>query len=379
MSEYLKHTTAAPGLPLPYRYRTLAELFRAMETVVSLMYNRKEKITFGKLKPSIQEMLKRNFTERHLGQIKNLVPDFYNFEVQKCKSFSESSKSDNYDMVITPTIPNEIKEMNPSVLIERRRYFHDTLIQLTKKYHSQFLLTLDPPMSIPDDKLLRWHAEFELEKTPEVECAKLPEIPSNQKLSSAQDVLAKARELFKCNSKMERALQKLADAKNRGLTDKEKVATGLQDNNSDGPKTSTSNIEILNPALRKLPTALLDMVKAKQAAKALVAMTRSTEDENMYQMYSRLPELAKTLRNIYVTERKNVLALNMVLSKLDNTFKGRVSATRLHDDIKVLCDKVPDWIKLQIVRGTTYVKLDKSAKIQDVLAKLEQFIEKYRP
>ncbi|XP_049873944.1 DNA replication factor Cdt1 [Pectinophora gossypiella] len=382
---YIRHASLASSstsLPLPHQYRFLAELFRGMETVVALLYNRNEKITFNKLKPSVQEMLKRNFTEKHLAQIKHLVPDFYNFEIQKIKSFATSQK-DSYEMIITPNFPTDIKIMNPSVLLERRRYFYDTLLQLVKKHHAQYLLTLDPPMVIPDDKLTRWHPEFEIEKVPEIESAKLPELPNAEKLSTAQDVLSKARELFKCNTKMERALEKLAQAKARGLTEQEKVATGLTDTktNTAGTQTSqpsTSGVTIMNPALRNLPAALLEKVKAKQAAKALEAMTRSSQHEEKYMIYSRLPDLAKTLRNIFVTERKNVLNLNIVLSKLDSSFKANVSANDLLRDIKVLAEQVPEWIKLHDIRDNTYLKLDRNTDLKKIMSKLEALVEKYK-
>lgn len=382
---YIRHAslaTAATSLPLPHQYRFLAELFRGMETVVALLYNRNEKITFNKLKPSVQEMLKRNFTEKHLAQIKQLVPDFYNFEVQKIKNFSTSTQKETFELLISPNIPNDIKVMNPTVLLERRRYFYDTLLQLVMKHHSQYLLTLDPPMVIPDDKLTRWHPEFEIEKVPEVECAKLPEMPNAEKFSSAQDVLSKARELFKCNTKMERALEKLAQAKARGLTDEEKAVTGIDNaTKTTGTQTghpSTSAVTLLNPALRNLPTALLEKVRAKQAAKALEAMTRSSQHEEKYLIYSRLPDLARTMRNIFVTERKNVLALNIILSKLDSSFKANVSASDLQRDIKVLSDEAPELVKLTDVRNTTYLKFDKTTDLKKVISKLEALAEKYK-
>ncbi|XP_053606454.1 DNA replication factor Cdt1 [Plodia interpunctella] len=379
---YIKHAslaTSSTSLPLPHQYRFLAELFRGMETVVALLYNRNEKITFAKLKPSIQEMLKRNFTEKHLAQIKHLVPDFYNYEVQKIKNFSTSTHKEAYELIITPNFPNDIKVMNPSVLLERRRYFYDTLLQLVKKHHAQFLSTLDPPMVIPDNKLVRWHPEFELEKVTEVDCSKLPEMPNNEKYSSAQDVLAKARELFKCNTKMEKALEKLAQAKARGLTEEEKKVTGITENNKlQVNQPSTSRVAILNPALRNLPASLLEKVKAKQAAKALEAMTRSSDHEQKYLIYSRLPDLARTLRNIFVTERKNVLALNIILSKLESSFKSNVSANDLQKDIKVLTEEAPEWIKLHDVRNMTYLKLDKNADLNQIVSKLEALADKYR-
>ncbi|XP_050351546.1 DNA replication factor Cdt1 [Nymphalis io] len=383
---YIRHASLAsstPSLNLPHHYRFLAELFRSMETAVTLLYNRKEKITFSKLKPSVQEMLKRTFSEKHLAQIKHLVPDFYNFEVQKVKNFSTSSHKDTFELIISPNFPNDIKMINPLVQLERRRYFYDTLLQVVKKHHAQFLASLDPPIDIPDNKLVRWHPEFDLEKIPEIECAKLPEMPNTEKYSSAQDVLAKARELFKCNTKMERALEKLAQAKARGLTEQEKAVTGINDtpvtrNISTQASQSTSGVQILNPALRNLPTALLEKVKAKQAAKALEAMTRSTEYEQNYLTYSRLPDLARTLRNIFVTERKNVLALNVVLSKLDSSFKSNVSASDLHKDIKLITEEAPEWIKLHDIRNTTYLKLDKNTDLKVITSKLENAAAKYK-
>lgn len=378
---YIRHAslaTSTTSLPLPHHYRFLSELFRGMETVVALLYNRNEKITFSKLKPSVQEMLKRTFNEKHLAQIKHLVPDFYNFQVQKIKNFSASSHKEEYELVITPNIPNNFKVMNPTVLLERRRFFYDTLLQLVKKQHAQYLLTLDPPMVIPDEKLSRWHPEFEIEKLPEVECTKLPEMPNAEKFSSAQDVLAKARELFKCNTKMERALEKLAQAKSRGLTEEEKAATGIHDQKSNMASQPSTSVTLLNPALRNLPTSLLEKVKAKQAAKALEAMTRPAEHEQKYAIYSRLPDLARTLRNIFVTERKNVLALNIILSKLDSSFKANISSSDLQRDIKVLTEEVPEWIKLHDIRNNTYLKLDKNIDLKQISTKLEALAAKYK-
>lgn len=390
---YIRHAALAStssSLPLPHHYRFLAELFRGMETVVALLYNRNEKITFAKLRPSVQEMLKRSFTQKHLAQIKHLVPDFYNYEIQKVKNFSASAQKEQYELLISPNFPNDIKIMNPTVLLERRRYFYDILLQLVKKHHAQYLQTLDPPMVIPDDKLTRWHPEFDIEKIPEVESAKLPEMPNVEKFSNAQDVLAKARELFKCNTKMERALEKLAQAKARGLTQQEMAATGITDSkpsisingmastSTQTSQPSTSTVTIVNPALRNLPTSLLEKVKAKQAAKALEAMTRSTENDKKYLVYSRLPDLARTLRNIFVTERKNVLALNIILSKLDSSFKANIPASDLQKDIKVLTEELPDFVKLHEIRNSTYLKLDKNADLQKNLSKLEALAAKYR-
>lgn len=46
-------------LVLPFKYKVLNEVFRCIETVVAMLYNRKECINFTKLKPAVQKMLQR--------------------------------------------------------------------------------------------------------------------------------------------------------------------------------------------------------------------------------------------------------------------------------------------------------------------------------
>lgn len=361
------------SLPLPYQYRFVGELFRSMETIVGMLYSRNEKITFTKLQPSIQEMLKRRFTLKHLAQIKHLVPDFYNYSVEKVRNFTASCQKETYELVISPNLPNEIKTMNLSVLLERRRYFFNTLLQMVKKHHALFLSTLDPPMEIPEDKLVRWHPEFDIEKLPEIPCAKLPEMPNAETITSAQDVLAKARELFKCNPKMGKALEKLTAAKVNEQTEKP-VSDNIPSTST--KETSQNPPTFLNPAFKGLPTSLLEKVKAKQAAKALQSMMKTTEKEQQFYIYSGLPDLAKTIRNVFVSERKNVLALNIVLSKLDCSYK--TSATDLQRDIKLLTEKVPDWIKLHEIRNTTYLKIDKNRDLKEIISQLEALAAEFK-
>lgn len=59
---------ASAALPLPFSYRCLAEIFRCVDAVGCMLYKRKEMITFRKLKPAVQEMLRR------LVNLSDLIP-----------------------------------------------------------------------------------------------------------------------------------------------------------------------------------------------------------------------------------------------------------------------------------------------------------------
>ena len=48
-----------PGLVLPYKYQVLAEMFRSMDTIVGMLYNRSETATFAKVQQGVQDMMRK--------------------------------------------------------------------------------------------------------------------------------------------------------------------------------------------------------------------------------------------------------------------------------------------------------------------------------
>lgn len=48
-------------------------------------------------------------------------------------------------------------------------------------------------MVVPDDQLTRWHPRFSVDEVPDVVPAELPQPPQVDKLTTAQEVLTKAR------------------------------------------------------------------------------------------------------------------------------------------------------------------------------------------
>ncbi|KAK2586746.1 hypothetical protein KPH14_011777 [Odynerus spinipes] len=390
--------SGTPGLPLPYSYRFLAEIFRCIDTVSAMLFNRKELITFKKLKPAVQELLRRNFTLEHLAQIKTVYPDAYIFHQEKVRSFGSTSKQDKYELILTPAV--QIKDglsksnednvlqaatdvsMAPGVLLQRRRKFYDILLDRVKSEHEQFLLKLEDPMIIPKEKIVRWHPDFNVENCKPIEQSVLPQPPNVEKATSAKDVLEKAKSLFNCNTRMEKALQRLAEAKmtsksasldvsstNESTSDTmQKVNISVVDT---PPATPTTEKNYLTTAFKGIPKALLEKVRAKQAAKALEMMTRTPDLDKEATLYSRLPELAKILRSIFVAEKKGVLPLEHVLTKLDNSFRTKLTASELEEHVRKLCKLLPTWASIHNVRKMDYLKLAKDVDLAKVIKMLE--------
>ncbi|XP_032666565.1 DNA replication factor Cdt1-like [Odontomachus brunneus] len=398
---YQKHLAVAESktsLILPSNYKFLAEIFRCVETVSAMLFNRNELITFNKLKPAVQELLRHNFTQNHLAQIKTIYPNAYTYQQKKHRNFGSVSKNEKYELVLTPTIDasdgkntfdedNALKSvsnnsMGPAILLERRRKFYNTLLERVKDEHKKFLLSLETPIIIEKEKIMRWHPEFNIEACKEIEKAELPQPPQAEK-ATAKDVLDKVKSLFNTGSRMEKALQKLAEA---NMTSKSTPSSSqdsaIQTTESNIAKVNivdtsptTPNVQdtYLTKAFKGIPKALLEKVRARQAAKALEEMTRTPNADKEATLYSRLPDLAKVLRNIYVTEKKGVLQMETVIQRLDNSFRTKLTPNEMDEHVRLLCKLLPTWTSIHNVRKIDYLKLDRNADITKVIRRLEIF------
>lgn len=376
------------NLQLPFKYRFLLEIFKAVDTVCAMFFNRKEKITFKKMKPAVQRILRKNFFESHLSQIQKLMPDAFKYAQEKTRNFGSTSKIDYYQMVITPNLGTEhddVKELtlSPLILIERSKKMTKILIDLVFDEHAKFLQTLDVPMTVTRGALKRWHPEFDLESVPDIAQGCLPQPPNAEKFSSAKDILSTARNLFNCSTPMERALERFEEKKKeekpKQLQNQQQMeatveATPLQgavDTNNEQKKKAAAN-DLTSSVLKGVPKSLLDKIRAKQAAKALHTMTRRDSTEREAAKFARLPDIARHARNVYVTEKKGVLPLAMVLQKMENSYRGNVSMKEIEELLKMIAKLMPTWISFHEIRCSMFVKLARDSDLTVVVDKLEK-------
>lgn len=100
-------------------------------------------------------------------------------------------------------------------------------------------------------------------------------------------------------------------------------------------------------------------------------MTRTPNADKEAAMYSRLPELAKILRNIFVAEKKGVLTMEFVIGKLENSFRAKLTPGELEEHIRLLCKLLPVWTNIHNVRKIDYLKLQKEVDLGKVIKRLE--------
>lgn len=369
-----RYRSLVVSLELPFKYRSLLELFKCCDTVCAMFYNRKEKITFKKLKPAIQRMCRKNFTEDNLAQIKFLLPEAYEFYQNKMRNFGSVSKQDYYQLVINPLIKSngapDDDLLNSQRLMERLNKFQSKLVDKAMDDHDKFLASLKPPLKIARKELRRWHPDFDLEGCADIPKAEIPQPPNVEKFSSAKDILSTARNLFNCATPMERAMERLEAKRLEKMAQKD---DNTDDHHQpiakviDTPKTSNPVASML----KGVPASLLEKIRAKEAAKALSIMTRRPSAEKEAEMYSRLPELARHVRNVFITEKKSCLAEEIVMNKIMNSFRANLTLTTLYTHLQLLSKETESWITFLEIRKVKYLKMSRETDVAKMMDKLQ--------
>ncbi|EFB22439.1 hypothetical protein PANDA_020199, partial [Ailuropoda melanoleuca] len=359
------HALAQPGPPslvLPYKYQVLAEMFRSMDTIVGMLYNRSETVTFAKVKQGVQDMMRKRFEERNVGQIRTVYPTSYRFRQERnVPTFKDGVKRSDYQLTIEPLLDREAGSTAPQLtasrLLQRRQVFSQNLVERVREHHRAFLASLNPPMVVPKDQLTRWHPRFNVDEVPDIEPAELPQPPSTENLATAQEVLARARSLM--SPRMEKALSDLA------LRTAKPSSPG-----SPSPALPATPPATPPAALKGVSQDLLERIRCKEAQKQLAHMTRQPEQEQRLQRLARLPELARVLRSVFVSERKPALTMEAACSRMAGSYVEAMSPGEMEQHVRLLSELLPDWLSLHRIRTDTYVKLDKAADLAGVVTRL---------
>ncbi|XP_062326751.1 DNA replication factor Cdt1 [Osmerus eperlanus] len=373
------HTLAQdipPGLSLPYHYKLLADTFRSMDTITGMLFNRSETVTFAKLKQGVEDMTRRRFEETHVGQIKTVYPSAYTFRQERnIPTFSSTLKKSSYQLTLEPVLEDSEgtgkQETRPtlsaSLQLERRRIFHKSLVNMVKEHHMVFLSSLNPPVTVPDDMLTRWHPRFNVDQVPQPQPSFLPQPPQTEKLTTAQEVLDKARSIM--TPKMEKALANMALKTAETARAKELECVPPQPDTI--PKSALGPNPVETPsALKGVSQSLLERIRTKEAQKLQVAMTRNPLQEERLLMLSRLCELARILRNVFVAEKKPALIMELTCNRMVSSYRSALSTGEMEKHLRLLAELTPEWLVIHKIRKHFYLKLNKTMDLSMVLQKL---------
>ncbi|XP_078689304.1 uncharacterized protein LOC144920819 isoform X2 [Branchiostoma floridae x Branchiostoma belcheri] len=365
------------SLGLPYQYRLLGEMFRSMDTVVSILHNREELATFQKLKNAVQEMCRKKFETHHMGQIKTVFPSAYVFRQEKVSQFcrNQGEKKTQYQLTVQANLdgqpstearasgkpaPRARASFSSSQLINRRNIFQTNLVNIVKEHHRRFIQTLAPSPSVSDTALTKWHPKFPLDMVPDIEPSPLPRPPDVQKYATAQDVLDQAR--GKILPRVQKALEKVAQ-----LSPKE----------TEKPKSNTTSADTCSSTSgnKGAKLSLLERIRAKEAAKAEKYMTRDADQDRRTAMIGRLPDLARILRTFFVTEKKPAVPIESAVKKMSESYRSVLSSSESEAHLKLLTELAPDWLSVVKISKGTFLKMDRNQDINIIVDKLNKALK----
>ncbi|KFZ64784.1 DNA replication factor Cdt1, partial [Antrostomus carolinensis] len=361
------HTLAQdvpPGLTLPYKFKVLAEMFRSVDTISGMLFNRAETITFAKVKQGVQDMMRKQFEERHVGQIKAVYPTSYRLRQEKnIPTFGNGVKKSEYQLTLEPVLGEEEKvngrpHLSASRLLERRKEFNRNLVNIVKQHHKVFLAALSPPMVVPEEKLTRWHPRFNVDEVPDITPAELPRPPQEDRLTTAPEVLSSAR--GEDGTRLGRSVSELWNVAWRAA----EAGAGEPVVSKAASPASTSS------ALKGVSQALLERIRAKEAQKLQALMTRDPRQEERLAMLGRLPAMARILRNVFVAEKKQALTMEVACARMADSYDTQMSPGEMEKHLRLFAELLPDWVGIHAIRTDTYIKLDKGMDLSLVTERL---------
>ncbi|XP_028297208.1 DNA replication factor Cdt1-like [Gouania willdenowi] len=137
----------------------------------------------------------------------------------------------------------------------------------------------------------------------------------------------------------------------------------------DVPQTAASPAQVPT-ALKGVSQCLLDRIRAKEVQKLQAAMTRDPEVEERLLMMSRLAELARILRSVFVSEKKPALIMEVVCSRMVDSYRSAMSTGEMEKHVRLLAELVSDWLSIVAVRKDSYLKLNRTMELSLVMDRL---------
>jgi hypothetical protein len=114
---------------LPPSFKELEEIFNCVEVACGFLEGRRQICSFEKLQEAVSTMGRRSLNQRHLGKIKTVFPEAFQFKILKqslillrapATTFSSGEQMDQFTSIISSEIETQ----------RRRKEFHDRLVHL---------------------------------------------------------------------------------------------------------------------------------------------------------------------------------------------------------------------------------------------------------
>lgn len=306
--EAVSDVVTATNLPLPKDYEFLLHVFTSIDSVAMMLYKRRSVITFNKLQPALQNMANKKISLEELGKIYTIFPEAFSFKRKEMLQLSDPNKT-SYEIILEPKFDNESNLQGEN---------NETVLSVRKKKFYNALL----------ERVKCQHEQF-LKET-----------------SKSSSVIRKVKiNCWHPNFDVEKCKPiEISDLEVFRIT---KI---------------TSPKQVLQKVMETLKTS------PEPAQEKTKNISKQVVEQDYYQ---RLPAVAKIVRCIFVSERKNVLPLSTLVEKVQFSYKVKLTILELEKHIKIICNSVPEWLKCFNLGNCDRVKLDKNIRFEKIQTLLE--------
>ena len=282
-------------------------------------------------------MIKKDFSLVHLLQIKTVFPSAYSYTWEN--TFGRYGKRiAKFELEVKVNLEHNMEKLGPNLMIERKKIFHNALVNLVIRHHSEFCVGLKTPVKLRN---------FDVNLCPPVPEFNLPVKPCVRVIPAAE-MLQQSRRLFEMNPADVTITQKSASRPIR------------------------KELEGLNPNL-------IQKIQEKEAENAAKDMYTDKAEEEKLKRLRRLPVLARILKNVFISEEKTSLEFDTVIKKAVFSYPGYISTEKITADLKYLIEVTGPWATTPKVQGIEYIKIDKKICVNTIVEKLEGLLSPTSP
>ena len=114
------------------------------------------------------------------------------------------------------------------------------------------------------------------------------------------------------------------------------------------------------PGLEGINPDLIARVKAKEAAKAKLDMTRTPEEIARIASLKKLPDLARKLRSLFAVEKKAALEVEFTCQKIAESLGKAQEKKEIEKELRSLSEETDGWLVRCRVGAQDYFKTQKT-------------------
>ncbi|CAO3571629.1 unnamed protein product [Mortierella alpina] len=353
--------TENPSLPLPSHLRTLYDIFKGLETVLTFTKRQGQLCFYHKLKKHVELQSSRNFEIKHLAQFKTILPEGYKYTAAPCLFEGARMRSILIDMV---DIKGEVEGVFVPQLEKRQRLFLDRLYDRVKLHHQAFLSSTTPPRT--DTYPHGWHPEFDLESVAAIEESEVPMLkPSTidasrldlRNLGSRRDFAH--RTTTTTTTTTTTATTTTTTAAAAATLDGSPAASTSSDSKEKKPITAAQLAEVApdSPGVKVLSALeqLRERIRQKQVDRKASGQGLATPEEKRQALIaSRLPSVFDLIR----FKRVDVISTSLLTGQVVKSSKMPISQAEGQESLEMMAKVLPEWCSVfETADGEKYFKV----------------------